>query len=84
MTYYVTFGQRYRIEPHPILSNAHPDGWVEVESDSEADARRLTFHHLKNRWAFMYRADEFIPDLHDRGCIARINEADGLIPVEAS
>jgi len=74
VTFYVTFGQKYAREPHPTLAAAHPDGWVEVEADSEMAARRLALDHLDDRWAFMHAEREFTRQLYPRGCIARIDQ----------
>ena len=33
-TCYVTFGQKYRNETHPLDDRAHPDGWFTVGGTS--------------------------------------------------
>ena len=37
-TCYITFGQKYRNETHPVDDRAHPDGWFEYQADTWADA----------------------------------------------
>lgn len=66
MTFYVTFGQKYAREPHPTLAAAHPDAWVEVDADSEMEARQLVFRALWSKWAFMYAESEFKRAYHQR------------------
>lgn len=52
--WFVTFGQRYRTETHPVFADAHPDGWVTIVADSEEQARRVAFGLLGRQWAFLY------------------------------
>lgn len=80
-TCYVTFGQRYSREVHPIDERVHPDGWFEFAgcSFSEADdAARRYFYDAGEKvslFAFTYqdRPDEF---LYPRGCLARIGASE--------
>ena len=37
-TCYITFGQKYGRETHPVDDRAHPDGWFEFEADTYAEA----------------------------------------------
>lgn len=72
MTFYVTFGQKYREEIHP--QGAHPDGWTEVHADSELDARRKVVEHYGTKWAFLYDESDFQRQRqhYPLGCIERI------------
>ncbi len=54
----VTFGQRYRNEPHP-LGWPHPDGWLSVIADNYDIARGVTEGLLKSRFAFMYSEGDY-------------------------
>ena len=38
-SYYLTFGQKYRREPHPSGLSVHPDGYVEIIASSFEEAR---------------------------------------------
>ena len=40
MKFYVTFGDKYRREAHPY--GGHPDGWFELEAESQGEAREKT------------------------------------------
>jgi hypothetical protein len=77
MTFYLTFGQRYLRESHPLFPAAHPDGWIQIEAPTYAAARSLAAQHLKDRWAFLYSADDFRPELFPLGALAQIT-IDGL------
>lgn len=70
-TYYVTFGQRYRHEPHPVLGDAYgsdvPDGWIEITADCYACARARAFGALGERWADIYDAETFDPSYFPAG-----------------
>ena len=54
MKFYVTFGQKYALEPHPKLTGANPDNWVEVEAWGEMAARAIVHEHLGCHWAALY------------------------------
>lgn len=54
MKFYVTFGQKYRDEPHPHLPLAHPDNWVEVEAWGEMAARAIACENLGKYWSGIY------------------------------
>src|SRR5215218_5125557 len=70
---YVTFGQQYGQEPHPRMSFAHPDGWLEIEvrgapDDDEAydAARDLAFRTTGGMHAFDYTPDRWNDENHGR------------------
>ena len=69
--YYVTFGQKYRYEPHPMLWQGYggrvPDGWVRIEAPDEPTARGVASILLGEAWACIYAADDFGPDLYPLG-----------------
>lgn len=71
-TYFVTFGQKYRHEPHPL--KIHPDGWVEVSAKSEFEAREAIVKACGTQWAFIYSEKEFesIKPLHKLGCLLKL------------
>jgi hypothetical protein len=71
-TFYVTFGVRYREEPHPIWPKAHPDGYLTVIAKNEEMARRFTAALLANQWAFIYTEDNFNTARWTRGELGRI------------
>lgn len=50
--WYVTFGQKYRYEPHP--QGGHPDGYFVIEAVNEAEARAKAFATFGKAWANMY------------------------------
>ena len=71
MTFYVTFGQRYRHEPHQY--GGHPDGWTEVQADSKDSAVSKIQRRYGNAWSNIYDADRFDPSLYPRGVIERVH-----------
>ncbi|ALY10876.1 hypothetical protein WILDE_94 [Arthrobacter phage Wilde] len=60
--FYITFGQKYRHEPHPLFKNAHPDGWVRVIAATETEARNLVASYIGPAWAFCYDEQRFDPE----------------------
>ena len=84
-TIYVTFGQRYRSELHPVDERAHPDGWFEYEGDMPVfELERAIWRHMTPpgrgiaEYAFTYatqpRTDG--PCSFPRGCLARFGVTD--------
>ena len=72
--YYVTFGVMYSEEEHPYFPNAHPDGWVEIESPSENEARIEAYNLFNDKWAFIYNENNFDPTKYPAGRIATVKE----------
>lgn len=73
--FFVTFGQQYAQEPHPVLAEAHPDGWLVVEAESWEEARAVIVKAFDTRWSNLYEKADFMQDaarLYPRGEIARI------------
>lgn len=67
--WFVTFGQRYRIEEHPFLPGAHPDGWVTIIADTMDEARQKAFEALGQHWSMIY--DNIDPEWYPMGELAR-------------
>jgi len=61
--FYVTFGQQYAIEPHP-LGWPHPDGWLTIVAENEDMARKCAYALLEDRWSFMYSEEDFDPTFY--------------------
>ena len=87
-TCYVTFGQKYRNETHPLDDRAHPDGWFEFVADTWAEASGAARRHLLGDDGFGRKVALFASDYEDRpskadyprGCLARFNVgADGSV-----
>jgi hypothetical protein len=57
--FYVTFGQQYRHEPHPVSKNIHPDGYVKIDALTLSEARDKAFEMLGYKWSFIYEEKEF-------------------------
>lgn len=72
--YYLTFGIQYAEEQHPYFHNAHPDGWVEIESQSEMEARVEAYDLFEDKWAFIYDEKNFNPTNFRAGRIATAKE----------
>lgn len=78
--FYVTFGQKYRHEPHPMFKDAHPEGWVRVEAVDEYEARNLIASCIGPVWSFIYDERRFNPEAakmrwYPKGELASITEA---------
>lgn len=72
MTFRITFGQRYRHEPHPYLG--HPDGWSEVQAENIMAAMDKARQRYGKAFACIYSPDsEMYPDkeFYPRGLIER-------------
>lgn len=72
---YVTFGQKYSYEPHPLFEDAHPEMVLEVRSESYEEARELIFQHLNIFYAFDYPVGHSNPqlELYSRGVTHRLS-----------
>lgn len=83
-TYYATLGVQYKHEPHPVLtaSQANPDGWLEVQAQTEERAREIIHAVLGSAYAFLYREDSFTDRdrWHPLGCLGVI--VHGVFPPE--
>lgn len=64
-TFYVTFGDQYRREPHPYFPGAHPDGYLKVMAQDEVAARLLCFRMMDSKWSMIYPEAEFWEDPED-------------------
>lgn len=60
--YYVTFGTRYAHEEHPKVPSIHPDGVLEIEAKTFAEARAIAFAHLDRFWSVAYTQKEMAKD----------------------
>lgn len=54
MEFIVTFGQKYRSEPHPKVDYANPDGFLVIEAIDEKSARGKAFEELGEYWSHCY------------------------------
>jgi len=70
--YYVTFGQRYREEPHPTHSSAHPDSYAMISAPTMEVARAEAFNQFGSAWAFIYSEDDFTPREYPRGAMLKV------------
>ena len=82
-TCYITFGQKYRNETHPVDDRAHPDGWFEFRADTWADASDAARRNLLGDDGYGRKLPLFArPDhgMYPRGCLARFNvHPDGTV-----
>lgn len=79
-TYYITFGQKYRHEPHPL--GGHPDGWIEVHAEYEVEARQMIHKLCGSKWAFIYNKQPDIA-IYPRGCLMTIYQENALADVKS-
>jgi len=66
----LTVGQQYRRELHP--DGLHPDGWVEIEAQSESEAQKFAFMTYGKQWSNIYPENRFNPQFYPRGCIRSV------------
>ena len=86
-TCYITFGQKYGRETHPVDGRAHPDGWFEFEADTYAEALAAAQAYLMGSDGFgrrlpLYAFDHVCPpgvQWYPRGCLARFQVRDGRV-----
>lgn len=57
--FFVTFGQRYSRERHPVFRRAHPDGWLMIKAGSEDEAREIAFSAIGDAWSMSYTEAQF-------------------------
>ena len=74
-TCYITFGQKYRNETHPVDDRAHPDGWFEFRADTWVDASNAARNLLGDdgygrKLPLFARPDH---GMYPRGCLARFD-----------
>jgi hypothetical protein len=62
--FFVTFGQKYRSQAHPLQSYPHPDGWLSVQASDINEARAKTFQELGQFWSMIYTKEEFKENKH--------------------
>lgn len=85
MRFYFTFGMQYATEAHssfvsgrvPVMRDAHPDNWVEVEAPDFDAARRIVLDHLGTAWCWQYDEQEWAsrnPAHFPGRCIATFTE----------
>ena len=88
-TCYITFGQKYGREAHPVDDRAHPDGWFEFEADTYAEALIAAQAYLMGSDGYgsqvpLYAFDYDTPPggsraamWYPRGCLNRFQVRDG-------
>ena len=80
--FFLTVGQKYRHETHP--QGLHPDAWVEINAPDIDCACELVFQFFGDKWASLYIADQFSPDLYPRGCSHVLTQAETSTGTQAS
>lgn len=75
-TYFVTFGNLYRHEAHPVLPGAHPDGWLELRGMTYADALQTALRLTDGGYSSIYEEAEFETMKHHypRGAMFRFTK----------
>ena len=57
--WYLTFGSKYRQEPHPLGMGGNPNGWIEVHAPDELAARKQVVELIGDKWSMLYSEEEF-------------------------
>lgn len=71
-TFYATFGDKYRNEPHPVIPEAHPDAYITIKALTLDEAYSKMVDKLSPDFALIYASDKFDPTLYPHGSIAAI------------
>ena len=58
-TFYVTFGQRYRRETHPLFADVDPDGFVSLQAESLEEALCSAYHTFNAYFSNITPAETF-------------------------
>lgn len=76
----ITFGQKYRHEPHPVLGRMHrlPDGFVLIDADNRAQALERAFRVIGQQFAFLYEQNELTPSYFPQGLLAVVRADDSI------
>ena len=79
--FYVTFGQKYRTDPHPVLGEwpGLPDGWIELEATDVIEARKAVVSVLGRAWCDVYSE----PPSVERFTLGRLGTLDALVAAAA-
>jgi len=57
--FYLTFGNRYKYQPHPSGIAINPDGYVLIQAYTYDEARAKAFEIFGPAWAFLYTENNF-------------------------
>ena len=57
--WYLTFGSKYRQEPHPLGMGGNPNGWIEVHAPDELAARKQVVELIGDKWSMLYSEEGF-------------------------
>jgi hypothetical protein len=82
----VTFGQKWRREPHPQLPVAHPDGYVIIEAETWDQAFEEAKLVLGKNFSDVYSAPLSAEEarMYPRGVLARFVVGKTLVGSDAS
>lgn len=69
----VTFGQKYRNEPHPKVKYADPDGYLLILSPDYKTAREAAFRELGEHFSNMYEKEEKYTRYFPKGALHTIS-----------
>jgi hypothetical protein len=76
MKFKITFGQKYRREPHPTLGYWPElvDGWLTVEAEDEMAARDQIASLIGPAYAFLYEETDYL-QYNTAGCLGTLEDA---------
>ena len=75
--FYLTFGDKYAREPHPVLG-ARPDlpnGWLTVTAPTMGEARAKVADLIGDAWCDVYDPDDMRTDYYPAGNLGPIEDA---------
>ena len=60
--FFMTVGQKFKREPHPLGPGGNPDGYVEVHDKTEMGACQQVEKLVGDAWSMLYSEEEFTSD----------------------
>lgn len=70
--FYLTFGNKYKHQPHPSGTVINPDGYVLIQAYTYDEARAKAFEVFGPEWAFLYTEDNFEAKFFPAGVLRKI------------
>lgn len=64
VTLFITFGLKYKQEPHPEVGHINPDGYVKVTAKTHEEALEIVRRHFGIFYAFDYTVERFAKSRH--------------------
>ena len=77
--FYITFGQKYRHDKHPMVDYADPDGYVVIYAKSSLLARKKAFETFGKYWSNLYAEEDMDKSFFPKGILKILQITNALI-----